>query len=125
MNYLYLIIEKKNVVIDQKLKKKFSLSVEIKKSNFAYIILSNSILKQDILNVILKTTQSNLYLIDKLKPWPNIILAPRLGTISPFNSKSIDIFNIINIKNILRFEKVQLFFPTLLKNHYESFDKIL
>ena len=57
MNYLYLIIEKKNVDIDQKLKKKFCLSVEIQKSNFAYIILSNSILKQDILNVILKTTQ--------------------------------------------------------------------
>ena len=80
-----------------------------KKSNFAYIILSNSILKQDILNVILKTTQSNLYLIDNLKPWPNIILAPRLERYLHFNSKSIDI-NIINIKNIQRFEKVQLFY---------------
>ena len=50
MNNLYLIIEKKNVDIDQKLKKNL-LSVEIKQSNFAYIILSNSILKQDVLNV--------------------------------------------------------------------------
>ena len=66
--------------------------------------------KQNVINLLLKTTQSKLYSIDKLKPWPNIIIAPRLGTISPFNSKSIDIFNTINIKNILRFEKVQLFY---------------
>ena len=127
MNNLYLIIEKKNVDIDQKLKKKFNLSFEIKQSNFAYIILSNSRLKQDVINVLLKTTQSKLYLIDKIKPWPNIILAPRLGTISPFNSKSIDIFNIINIKNILRFEKVQLFyFSKKPKNfHYDKMTQSL
>ena len=51
MNNLYLIIEKKNIDIDQKLKKKFNLSFEIKQSNFAYIILSNSRLKQDVINV--------------------------------------------------------------------------